>query len=326
MSRLPEKDTTESDNLIKTYLTCNSPTVDKLAEQYGYADRRNFTDAMRRRYGARRERTPKITQEAPELKNSFIKGTGKALALDVGKECKEILIINDLHIPYHDPITVSLVIKVIKDLQPDYICLNGDVIDFYNISRFSTDPSRRLSLQDDLDLTRCILREIKDSSNAKIFMCAGNHEDRLRLYLWNKAPELSELRALDIRRQLGLDIFGIDYAPYDSIVKVNDIFKIEHGDSVSKHSGWTAKAMYEKRGGCGIVGHSHRFGSHLKTIDDDTQGWYENACLCDLNPEYVKNPNWQQGFAVVTFIGKRFFVQQVPIIKHKFVFRGKLYE
>ena len=94
--------------------------------------------------------------------------------------------------------------------------LNSDNSGLYSTSIISiclevqgTDPSRRLSLQDDLDLTRCILREIKDSSNAKIFMCAGNHEDRLRLYLWNKAPELSELRALDIRRQLGLDIFGL---------------------------------------------------------------------------------------------------------------------
>lgn len=326
MSRLPEKGTTESDNLIKTYLTCNSPTVDKLAEQYGYKTRTNFTDAMRRYYGARRERDAGNKPIETEITNKFLTGEGKILFLNTGKECREMVIVNDLHIPYHDPLTVSLALKAIKDIRPDYICINGDIIDFYTISRFSTDPARRKDLQQDLDSTRSIIKEIKEASDARIFLCAGNHEDRLRQYLWTKAPELAELRDLDIRHQLGLDIFDIDFAPYDSIVKVNNVFKIEHGDSVSKHSGWTAKAMYEKRGGCGIVGHSHRFGSHLKTCDGDTYGWYENACLCDLNPEYVKEPNWQQGFAVVTFIKDRFFVQQVPIIKHKFVFNGKIYE
>jgi len=84
--------------------------------------------------------------------------------------------------------------------------------------------------------------------------------------------------------------------------------------------------MFEKRGGNGMVGHCHRKGDHQKTINGDTNGWWENGCLCDMNPSYTKEPNWQQAFAMITFIGKWFSVYPVPIIKHKFIFDGKLYE
>lgn len=283
---------------------------------------------QRARYWAQEIRA--IQRELPSnnepFQNKFLSGDGKLLRFELGDERKAVLVINDLQIPYHDPASLGLVIRVIEDIQPDAIILNGDIIDFYTISRFNPDPKRRLQLQDDIDCAVDILHQIRTAAPlSKRILVAGNHEDRLRAYLWAKASELSSLRDLDIRKQLRLDILGYDYSPYDYIVKINDVFKVEHGDSVSKHSGWTAKAMYEKRGGCGICAHSHRMGSHLKTTEGDTSGWWENGCLCDMNPEYVKEPNWQQSFAVITFIGGWFSVQQVPIIKHKFLFNDKLY-
>ena len=261
------------------------------------------------------------------FQNKYLSGDGKLLRLELGDERKTVFVINDLQAPFYDPITFSLIIKVIIDIQPDVIILNGDIIDFYTISKFNPDPKRRLQLQDDIDCTVDLLHQVKQAAPlSKRIMTAGNHEDRLRAYLWTKASELSSLRDLDIRKQLRLDILGYDFAPYDNITKINDIFKVEHGDCVSKHSGWTAKAMYEKRGGNGMCAHSHRKGDHLKTMDGDTNGWWENGCVCDMNPEYIKEPNWQQCFAVITFIGQWFSVQQVPIIKHKFIYDGKLYE
>lgn len=284
---------------------------------------------QRARYWAQEIRASdkEIPKPDEPFQNRFLAGDGKTLRLELGDERQSVFVFNDVQAPYQDPITIGLILRAIKDIQPDVIIINGDLIDFYSISKFNPDPKRRLQLQDDIDCTVDLLGQVKQAApKAKRIVTAGNHEDRLRAYLWTKATELSSLRDLDIRKQLRLDYLGIDFAPYDSIVKINDVFKIEHGDSVSKHSGWTAKAMYEKRGGNGMCGHSHRKGDHLKTIDGDTNGWWENGCVCDLNPEYIKEPNWQQCFAVITFIGEWFSVQQVPIIKHKFIYNGKMYE
>lgn len=327
MSRpsLPEKDSSEASALIELYLTCTSSVIDQLTREYGYKTRNNFVDAMREKFGARRKHIPDTPQDNT-IENEVLVNKGKIHHLTTGNNIRDIVIINDTHIPYQDRVSVMLTMRAIEDIQPAYIILNGDIIDFYSISRFSVDPKRWLSIQDDLDDTREFLRQLKELSDAKIIFCAGNHENRLKHYLWNKASELLMLRDLDIRQQLGLNIFDIDYADYDTIVRINNMFDVEHGDTVSKHSGWTAKAMWEKRGGNGICGHSHRIGSYLKTFEKDTYGWWENGCLCSLDVEYIKSPNWQQGFSVVTFNKSRFFTQQVPIIKHKFVFRGKLYE
>ena len=85
-------------------------------------------------------------------------------------------------------------------------------------------------------------------------------------------------------------------------------------------------SYYEKHGGCGITGHCHRGGSFLKTDRFGVWGWWEGFCLCHLNPDWIKNPNWQQGITLVHFIGKRFWVEAIPIIDHELMYGGKIYK
>ena len=129
---------------------------------------------------------------------------------------------------------------------------------------------------------------------------------------------------ITIEELLGLKPLEIQYIPYGEGIEYEGLY-ITHGDVISKHSGWTAKAHYERYGGCGMVGHSHRLGSYFKTERIDTYGWWENGCLCDLQPEYVNYPNWCQGFSIGYFTNDRFFIEQVPIIDHKFMVEGKYY-
>jgi hypothetical protein len=70
------------------------------------------------------------------------------------------------------------------------------------------------------------------------------------------------------------------------------------------------------------VGHSHRLGVYYQTNVRGVHASYENGCLCDLKPEYVNYPNWQQGFSVVSVDdGGWFNVQQIPILnRHRFYY------
>ena len=235
------------------------------------------------------------------------------------------IVISDSHHPFHDPVTIKLVKRFIKDWEPNFIESLGDDIDFYAISTFDKDPERITKLDIEISKTRKYYKELRECApDADIEVEGGNHEDRLRRYIWKHAPALKNLDSLKLPELLGLNDQGISYRDYKVGREYKQIY-FTHGSVISKHSGWTAKAHYEKYGGNGICGHSHRGGNYLISKRGDTSGWWENFCLCDLNPEYVDNPNWQQGFSLIYFLNDRFFIEQIPIVDHRFVVEGKYY-
>jgi hypothetical protein len=52
-----------------------------------------------------------------------------------------------------------------------------------------------------------------------------------------------------------------------------------------------------------ITQNTHRQGAYASTNRGRTIQWTEAGCLCSLEPEYLKNPNWQQGIALGWFNG-----------------------
>lgn len=254
-------------------------------------------------------------------------GINIPLKLDVAKEQKTFAIINDTQHPYQDVVAMRLMERFLQDIELDYLIYAGDMNDFYQISKFDKNPKSADALQSDLDKTKVMLeRHDNIFPNVKKKWLDGNHEIRLLKYLWSSSPALASLRCLTIPELFRLDDYGVDYLPYEQGLMVNDIFLILHGDIASIHSGYTAKRMYEKHGGCGISGHCHRGGSFYKRDRFGTWGWWENFCLCHLNPDYVKNPNWVQGFSLVHFQGHRFWVEQIPIIDHSLMYGGRVYK
>ena len=49
----------------------------------------------------------------------------------------------------------------------------------------------------------------------------------------------------------------------------------------------------------GLTGHTHRLCKYIARKSGKKFFWIESGCLCDLNPEYMVNPNWQQGICTV---------------------------
>jgi predicted phosphodiesterase len=237
-------------------------------------------------------------------------------------ESKKVVCINDVHVPFQNNKMIENFVRLIEEEQPDEIILNGDMVDFYDLSSFDKDPAREESLQDELDtLYRMLLVFRGACPNAKITYVEGNHEDRLRRYLWKKATALQSLRSLKLETLLKLDELGIE------LVKkyVVNGFTFAHGKIVRQYSSYSAKAEYDARGCSGMSGHTHRMGSFCKTTSLGTFGWWENGCGCDLTPEYVDEPNWQNGFSVIYFDDNAFDVHQVYVNKGSFRFNGKRY-
>lgn len=235
-------------------------------------------------------------------------------------------VISDTHIPFQDPEVLQAVEGFLAETQPDVLVYNGDIFDFYQISEYEKDPTRIATMQKEVDtVTKMFDRHKKLMPKAERWFITGTHERRLQRFLWTKASALSSLRCLTLDSLFGLSDRGIKLVDFEQGIIVNNTFLILHGDITSIHSGFTAKRLMEKHGGCGIAGHCHRAGSYYKRDRFGTWAWWEGGCLCSLNPDWISNPNWTQGFSLVHFNGNRFWVEQIPIIGGTFLYGGKLY-
>ncbi|MBA7661934.1 hypothetical protein ES703_69954 [subsurface metagenome] len=235
-------------------------------------------------------------------------------------------IINDTHNPFQDQRALREVELFLGDLQPGLVLYPGDMGDFYQLSKFDKNPHRATKLQSDLNSTASLFKRQRVSlPNTRMIFELGNHEDRLRRFLWSGSPALASLDCLTVEGLYKLKESEVECVDYEEGVLINGVFLVDHGDMIRAHSSYTAKGMSDKHGGCGIHGHSHRLGSYYKRDRFGIWGWWENGCLCSLDPDWIQNPNWQQGFSIVHFTKDRFWVEQIQIINRKFMYGGKIY-
>ena len=73
---------------------------------------------------------------------------------------KRILVISDMHIPYHHKDSIKFLKEIKKEFKPDRIINIGDSIDFHNISMHDSNPDLP-SAGDELNLTRKYIKEIE---------------------------------------------------------------------------------------------------------------------------------------------------------------------
>lgn len=226
----------------------------------------------------------------------------------------KFVVISDIHYPYQDDKAVKCVLHFIQNNDIDTIILNGDILDFYDVSSFDKEPDRINSLQREINITARLFKKLRDiKPKARIVFIKGNHENRLERYL-KKHPELYSLDVLKLPNLLNLKKYNIEYS--DKGIKLGSL-KIIHGDMVRKFSGYTARGELEKHDSSGISGHTHRGGVYYYKTPERYLAWFESFCLCDLNPEYVQEPNWQQGFLYGYVEKDSFAVTPIPIVDGK---------
>jgi predicted phosphodiesterase len=211
-----------------------------------------------------------------------------------------ILLLADIHIPYHSISALTCAIKYGKNVTVNTILLNGDIMDCYSISKFLKDPRKR-SIKYELESTRQFLDVLaKEFPTAKIFWKDGNHERRYENYLKIKAPELLDIEEFRLDILLGFGARGIEKIDDDKIVMAGKL-PILHGHEFSRHSGSgvkPARSALLKAKHCVIVSHLHTTSEDCKNkINGELLTAWSTGCLCELNPEYARINEWNHGFA-----------------------------
>lgn len=231
----------------------------------------------------------------------------------------------DLEIPFHDEKLLALFLIFLKHFKPHRLWIIGDFLAWYQVSAWKKDPRLVIDLQKNIDTGNGLL-DILCKMVDKIEFFGGNHEFRMIQYL-RAHPEMHSLRELQVASLLKLHERGIKYHPWKQAPLKYHSLQIHHGCLVRKHSGWTAKGHWEKFGGNGIIGHCHRMGNYVKRTTDGVWGWWENGCMRSLKADYGGFFDWIQGWSIAYFTKKDLFhVEQIPVIKHKFLFQGRLFK
>jgi len=241
-----------------------------------------------------------------------------------------VLIGSDLHLwPSYDergrPLISKSIISFIKlctELKPSAVILNGDVLDFPQISRHPPIGWEDLpKVQEEIEFAQEILSEIEGAAGrAKRCWTLGNHDARFETRIATVAPEFAKIHGVHLK-----DHFPLWMPSYS--VWIN-------GDTVCKHrfkggihathnnTIWSGKNI--------VTGHLHSAKVTPFTDYNGTRYGVDTGCMCDPDgAQFVyteDNPkNWREAFAVLTFSGGQLMQPELVLpFNDKMQFRGQV--
>lgn len=237
--------------------------------------------------------------------------------------CNNILMISDLHVPYHDVAAITAAFDYGVKHAVNTIFINGDLIDFCLISRFEKDPKKR-SVKFELDTCKAVLTAMREAfPTQSIYWLKGNHDVRLEAYLKVKAPELLDINEFQLDYLLQLNQFKITLIDDNILCKAGHL-SITHGHHVMR--GFfapvnSARGVYMKAKQSTIIGHVHKVSEHTETnMDGDMTTTWSTGSLCELKPDYSPLvSNYAHGFAHI-----QVNTDKTYSVHNKRIFNGKI--
>lgn len=214
-----------------------------------------------------------------------------------------ILVLSDIHVPYHNVQALTTAMTWGKKMNPDTILLNGDTIDAHSLSRFVKNPKRRDfagELRMFADLIDVLRNEFKD---AQIIFKVGNHEERYDQFLYRKAHELAGVEEFTleniIRKRSGREI---EFVTDKRIIKAGHL-NIIHGHEFAQsifNPVNPARGLFLRGKSSAMQGHNHQTSEHTEpNMDGKIMTTWSVGCLCELHPQYMPINRWNHGCAFI---------------------------
>tara|TARA_Y100000004_G_scaffold35559_3_gene38129 strand:+ start:3995 stop:4978 length:984 start_codon:yes stop_codon:yes gene_type:complete len=284
----------------------------------------NVRSAIRYRRGNAGNRAREILKDKEFVRDNRPSGFKIELPKSIANPAKDFklpegktVIMSDIHIPYHDDKALEQCLTYADYYQPDNIVFNGDVADFFSISRWEKNPAER-NLSRELMLCRQFLSHMRERfPKARIIYKIGNHEERWEKYMWLKAPELSGVSDFQIYDILDFAKYGIEEVSGKQKMKAGKNLTLIHGHEMFNSTAPVnfARTLQTNLGVCAIAGHRHQTSQHsYKNADDKFIMCWSLGCLCDMKPDYAVLNKWNHGFATMELKGNTFNVSNKRII------------
>ena len=248
-----------------------------------------------------------LPESHTKTRNSFTFPTG----------CKKLGVFGDVHIPYHDNTALEVMFKKFEEEKVDSIFINGDLLDFYQLSFHEKDP-REVHFKGEIEAGKEFLAYIRDRfPDIPIYYITGNHENRFERYLRIKASELLDIDECRLDVILHVAEYRIEYLPFRSKVVFGD-YTIEHGDKIPGAGGVVpARTLLMRLKSNSIVNHFHKSSESSQRIygvgEPTNIRAYSLGCMCDLAPEYMEINEWNHGFCIMSKIKDKVSVSNYKI-------------
>ena len=248
-----------------------------------------------------------LPESHTKIRNSFTFPTG----------CKKLGVFGDVHIPYHDNTALEVMFKKFEEEKVDSIFINGDLLDFYQLSFHEKDP-REVHFKGEIEAGKEFLAYIRSRfPDIPIYYITGNHENRFERYLRIKASELLDIDECRLDVILHVAEYKIEYLPFRSKVVFGD-YTIEHGDKIPGAGGVVpARTLLMRLKSNSIVNHFHKSSESSQRIygvgEPTNIRAYSLGCMCDLAPEYMEINEWNHGFCIMSKIKDKVSVSNYKI-------------
>lgn len=241
----------------------------------------------------------------------------------VFKGHKKVLILSDIHVPYHSIDAITAALQYAKKSKPDALLLNGDTIDCHRLSRFIKDPKKR-NFKLELDTFKALFDVFEKQLKCKIYFKIGNHEERYEHFLYEKAGELVGVEEFEFENIIKARARGIEIIGDKRPMKLNNLWGIHGHEYIGGISAPVnpARGLFLKAKVSTFQGHNHQTSEHTEpTLTGKMVTTWSLGCLSELHPAYMPLNKWNHGFAEVELDsnGEDFEFNNKRIFKGKIV-------
>jgi len=211
-------------------------------------------------------------------------------------------VLSDIHVPFHSETALRAAVDHCKAAGIAALILNGDIGDFYTISRWTKDPKKR-NFKGEIEGQRQLVAWLRQEfPSIPIVFKAGNHEERWYHWLWQHAPEISDEPMMGLSSWLHLDRHDVTFVEDKRPIMVG-LLPVLHGHEKGKGISSPvnqARGAFLRLHHTVLEGHGHRTSGHCEPDMWGSEVFcWSTGCLCDLRPEYNRFSKYNHGFATV---------------------------
>lgn len=221
---------------------------------------------------------------------------------------KTIVCGSDFHDIEIDLFFLRVFIDTCARIQPDVICLDGDIFDLPEFGKYGVDPREWNVVGRIKFVHEKILAPLRlVCPETQIDLIEGNHEARLLRHLADATPALravlSDLHGFTIGKLLGLEAYEVNYIAQADLAaytkadinrEIGKNYKI-YFDTFLAHHFPHAKTM----GLPGINGHHHKH--EVWSLFNPVYGayeWHQMGSGHKRSASYCQGEKWHNGFAI----------------------------
>lgn len=233
---------------------------------------------------------------------------------------ERVFIMNDIHLPYHDEDALTAAIEWGLKQKPNAIFLNGDVLDFHQLSYFEKDPKKK-DFAYELDVFSDFMTKLTKLFKVPIYYKFGNHEERYDKFLFQKAKELvgvSEFALEQVIKKRAKCTVIRD----KRIVIINGLPYIhghEYGRGVFSPVN-AARGLFMQTKHSAVKGDCHTTSEHTEPdIMGKIMTTYSIGALCGLTPKWLPLNKWNHGCALQINTDKKHYS-----LINKRIYKGKI--